>query len=314
MNYIVFDLEWNQSPEGKWNRNQSIPCEIVEIGALKLNSDKEIIDSFNELIKPQIYKKMHHITKEILHLKMEELEKMDTFTTVIERFLKWCGEDYIFCTWGPMDLSELQRNMDFYQVPSLTTGPLKFYDIQKLFSIAMDEKRVRRTLENAVDILHIDKTNPFHRAGADAYYTARVFRSITDAYVERFFSIDVYEAPKSKKDEIFVMFDRYSKYISREFPTKEEALSDKTVKSLKCIYCKKSAKKILKWFTGNGRTYYCEGYCSRHGSLKGKIRIRKTKTGTVFIIKTIKSINEEELKALREMHADLQLKRWRKNH
>lgn len=28
MNYIVFDLEWNQSPDGKKNRNEKLPFEI----------------------------------------------------------------------------------------------------------------------------------------------------------------------------------------------------------------------------------------------------------------------------------------------
>ena len=47
MNYIVFDLEWNQSnsPEGEI---KEIPFEIIEIGAVKLDSEKKIIGRFNE--------------------------------------------------------------------------------------------------------------------------------------------------------------------------------------------------------------------------------------------------------------------------
>ena len=37
MNFIVFDLEWNQSPEGKKYSNRRLPFEIIEIGAVKLN-------------------------------------------------------------------------------------------------------------------------------------------------------------------------------------------------------------------------------------------------------------------------------------
>ena len=37
MNYIVFDLEWNQSPGGKRWSNSRLPFEIIEIGAIKLN-------------------------------------------------------------------------------------------------------------------------------------------------------------------------------------------------------------------------------------------------------------------------------------
>ena len=39
MNYIVFDLEWNQNPAGKKSRNDRLPFEIIEIGAVKVNEN-----------------------------------------------------------------------------------------------------------------------------------------------------------------------------------------------------------------------------------------------------------------------------------
>lgn len=46
MNYIVFDLEWNQSPDGKKNRNEKLPFEIIEIGAVKVNSKRKLQTAF----------------------------------------------------------------------------------------------------------------------------------------------------------------------------------------------------------------------------------------------------------------------------
>ena len=40
MNYIVFDLEWNQNPAGKKSRNDRLPFEIIEIGAVKVKETK----------------------------------------------------------------------------------------------------------------------------------------------------------------------------------------------------------------------------------------------------------------------------------
>lgn len=37
MNYIVFDLEWNQNPDGRKHPDSRLPFEIIEIGAVKLN-------------------------------------------------------------------------------------------------------------------------------------------------------------------------------------------------------------------------------------------------------------------------------------
>ena len=40
MNYIVFDLEWNQSPGGKKYSNSRLPFEIIEIGAVRMSRGK----------------------------------------------------------------------------------------------------------------------------------------------------------------------------------------------------------------------------------------------------------------------------------
>ena len=116
MNYIVFDLEWNQCPYGKERENDKLPFEIIEIGAVKLNEQFEIIDNFQCLVQPMVYKKLHYRTQDIIGLSMKDLEKGSPFYRAIREFLKWCGEDRIFCTWGSMDLLELQRNMKYYGV------------------------------------------------------------------------------------------------------------------------------------------------------------------------------------------------------
>ena len=41
MNYIVLDLEWNQSSSGEEEVVKVLPFEIIEIGAIKLNSNKK---------------------------------------------------------------------------------------------------------------------------------------------------------------------------------------------------------------------------------------------------------------------------------
>ena len=75
MDYIIFDLEWNQGSRSSSAREERLPFEIVEIGAVKLNKNREMISEFSELIKPQIYHEMHYITSRLLHLHMKELEK-----------------------------------------------------------------------------------------------------------------------------------------------------------------------------------------------------------------------------------------------
>ena len=85
MDYIVLDLEWNQSPDGKGTQRTEIPFEIVEIGAVKLNAKFEIADTFSEIVAPSVYKEMHYVTKELIHLDMDQLKKGRPFPEVLGR-------------------------------------------------------------------------------------------------------------------------------------------------------------------------------------------------------------------------------------
>ena len=172
MNYIVFDLEWNQNPDGRRHPDSRLPFEIIEIGAVKLNEKREIVDTFQCLIKPKVYHWIHDSIHEVIHVDYHELEKGIPFPRAIRRFLEWCGEEYRFFTWGDQDVMELQRNMKYYNLLKLMPGPVHYYDVQKLFSIKFEDGISRRSLEYATDYLQLPKNRDFHRALADEILAA----------------------------------------------------------------------------------------------------------------------------------------------
>lgn len=302
-NFIILDLEWNQScdPEAA---DKKLQFEIIEIGAVHMDENRRMTGEFSQLIKPQIYHELNKITSRLIHMKMSQLRQGRPFPEVMEEFRAWCGENPIFCTWGPQDLSELQNNMQYYGMEPLTDKPLPFLDVQKLFSLAFEDGRSRKALEYAVDFLQIEKDIPFHRAFSDAYYTGKVFAKIPEKICRRV-SFDLFHPPAKREDEVRIVFDTYAKYISRVFDSKSEALADWEVISSKCYLCRRNLKKKIRWFTVNGRHYYCAAYCEKHGYLKGKIRIRKTQDDKVFVVKTMRFITEEEMETLREKRAKL---------
>jgi len=310
--YIVFDLEWNQSPFGKERENSKLPFEIIEIGAVKLNKNKEIIDEFHSIIRPMVYKKMHFRTKEIIGMDIQTLEKGGFFYKVIKDFLQWCKDDAVFSTWGSMDLVELQRNMKYYGLLELLQRPIHFFDVQKLFSIAFEDGKSRKSLEYGIDHLNIQKERDFHRALSDAYYTADILGMIDDEIINKNYSIDSYQNPKTKEEEIFTVFERYSKYISREFKNKEDAMKDREITSTKCFLCEKNARKKIRWFSINAKNYYCVAQCPRHGYLKGKARMKKTDEGNFYVVKTLKITDEAEVEMIREKHEMMKKKRRQK--
>ena len=315
MNYIVLDLEWNQAP-GKIDRGCGVPFEIVEIGAVKLNKKHEVVGKFEEIVRPQIYRTIHYMTSKIIHLDEEALSKGRDFVDVMKDFLAWCGSDYRFCIWGTLDLTELQRNMCYYGMDELTNKPLPFLDIQKLYSLAYEDGKIRRALEYAIDQLQIDKDEVFHRAYSDAYYTAKVFQQIMQNHsdVENYISYDLFMLPQNKRDEVHARFKTYTKYISREFADKKAAMTDRGVTSMRCYSCGLPTRKVIKWFSVNGHHYYAVSSCVRHGYIKGKIRMKKADDGNVFVVKTLKIVPEEAVKAVREKQEKLRLQRAERRH
>lgn len=303
MNYVVFDLEWNQGNQAQQTEHADIPFEVIEIGAVKLNDKYVMINEFSRLIKPEIYREMHQYTSKLIHLQMEELERGRPFAEVMKDFLEWCGtEEYLFCSWGSLDLTELQRNMRYHNMTPLSDRPIPYLDVQKLFSLVYEDGKSRRSLETAVDMVQLEKDIPFHRAFSDAYYTAKLLTGIAEQKPEvlRRISFDTFHPPKTRAEEVKVQFDTYVKYISREFDSKAEAFADREVSSSKCYLCHKNLRKKIRWFSPNSKHYYCLARCDKHGYLKGKLRIHKSESGKLFAVKITKLITEEEAERLKE--------------
>ena len=297
--FIVFDLEWNQCPYGRDRSRPGLPFEIIDIGAVKLAQDLSILDTFHCFVRPQVYKSLHYRTREVIGIDRFELDGGLWFEDAAREFFSWCGNDFLFCTWGDTDLPELQRNLTFYDMLSFLPGPLLFADVQKMFAIAFEERRKRRSLEYAVDFLQLSKTREYHRAFDDAYYTAQVMQHIPQEIILKDFSVDTWQHPSSASEELRLRCSDYEKYISREFPSKEKALQDEEVRSLHCPLCGKNAKRVLKWTGKNGR-YISLGTCAVHGNVYGRIRVKRTAGSKVYIEKVTRPVSEEEAAELLE--------------
>ena len=87
MNYIIFDLEWNNAYNYKTQKGIN---EIIEIGAVKLNDNLEIVDTFKQLIKPSLSKKLGSNFKRLTHITMEEIRNSGiSFNDAFADFSRW---------------------------------------------------------------------------------------------------------------------------------------------------------------------------------------------------------------------------------
>ncbi|HHV29903.1 3'-5' exonuclease [Acetivibrio mesophilus] len=174
MNYIVYDLELNSKPF-----KSSIPNEIIEVGAIKLNDNLQEIGVFSSFIKPKYFKKLFPVVKQKTKITQEDINNADNFRNIIKQFIGWIGDDYILISWGHDDVHNLMLNCKYNRIR--TDWLKRNIDIQKQFSSIHELPPGQRySLENALTLIGVEIGENLHRALNDAEYTAKIFTSIFD--------------------------------------------------------------------------------------------------------------------------------------
>ena len=312
MNYIVFDLEWNQSPKGKEGAIDHLPFEIIEIGAIKLDENRNPIGEFQQLVSPSVYSQIHYKISEVTHLDMKTLQREGVpFSEAISSFLAWCGKDFWFVTWGSMDLTELQRNMVYFGEEIPFPMPLLYYDLQKLYSLEYHGGDEKMSLDQAVEEMGIpvDEEKPFHHALDDAFYTGQIMAKMGFDQVKAFISMDYYRLPEREEDQVVLNFPEYTKFVSREFWDKEEVLASRKVNEVMCCCCHRLLRKKIRWFAVNSKLYVCLAVCPEHGLIRSKIRIKKSESGNVFAVRTTKLATEKDALAIAQKRDEVRKRR-----
>ena len=72
-------------------------------------------------------------------------------------------------------------------------------------------------------------------------------------------------------------------------------MGDPEVISTRCYLCHKNLRRKIRWFTPNGKHFISVSYCDKHGFMKSKIRIKKAEDDKLYVVKTSKFIDQEEL-------------------
>lgn len=295
MNYIVLDLEWNQ---GERRKNVSpLSFEIIEIGAVKLDETLNPIDTFHRIIRPVIYPKLFSYTKKLLPLSEEELKNGVPFKNACKDFLKWCQKegDYIFATWGPSDLFELQKNMEFYKIKNPFDRPLYFLDVQLLYNLHIGKTLdLPSSLENAAKSMGFPALKAFHNAKNDADYTAKILSALPSTLLKNYPSVDIFKFPIYKKQEVYLNYPNRSLYVSRAYKTKEALKLASSLRPFYCPICNKKVRKLTSWLASSSKSYYMLGKCSKHGFLKAKRTIKNPCEKRFFENISIKTISEQE--------------------
>lgn len=246
MQYIIFDLEFNQSKETKEERKDKevqLMFEIIQIGAVKVDKNFKIISRFNSLIKPTLHKELHPYVENLTNIDINNLNKAKTFPDVYKDFIDFIGTDNpILSVWGTGDIKELIRNASFHRLP-IKFIPKKYIDVQKYASKYLNcKKGLRIGLKPAVETLKINTELEFHDAYSDSYYTYEVFKEIfTHKITAECYNFDKVRREKKVKEDIdfSALFKQFEKIYNRQMTKEEKAI-------IKTSYMMGRTKQFLK--------------------------------------------------------------------
>ena len=232
MEYIVFDLEFNQGFDKKLNKtvsDEKCPFEILQIGAVKLDADLNIIDTFNTFVKPNIYKEIHPFIKKMTNIIHEDVKDAPNFPQAFNNFKEFMNNDKnILCVWGNGDLKELYRNIKYY---NLSTENLSntYINVQHHASIYFNNPTGKSIgLQNAITLLQLNQDKSYHNALNDAYYTSLVFKNIFNDKIETkkyTFDNDSKKNPPTKRKVNYDnIFSEFKKIINRDLNKEEKKI------------------------------------------------------------------------------------------
>ncbi len=178
--YVVVDLEMCKVPKKKRTREFHWATETIQIGAVLLDENFEIVDKFDTYVAPRF----GFLTPDIRRLTgitEENLQDAPDISEALDRFCRWVPEDAALVSWSESDPYQFQHEImgkDLYDI----SGKLmkaEWIDCQELFDNKIGPTPHKSySLLNAMNLSDIDYDEHLHNGLTDAWNTALLFKKL----------------------------------------------------------------------------------------------------------------------------------------
>ncbi|MFS0724054.1 exonuclease domain-containing protein [Paenibacillus sp. 1P07SE] len=174
MDYIILDIEFN----GRKFASE-LPMEVIEIGAVRLNSSLEQTGEFSALIKPVYFAKLNSFIKKKTGIPQADIDTASRFPKVIRAFMDWLQEsdEPLLVTWGGEDMKRIVLDTRMHKLDDAYWLSVYYYDLLKGY-LKCKQLTNDVSVEAAIQELGIPASGSAHRALDDARMTAEIFRSV----------------------------------------------------------------------------------------------------------------------------------------
>lgn len=175
MNYIIFDMEWNQPSSAKEKNPALIRGEIIQIGFFVLDDKLEVLHNEDILIKPVCYKHINQYVGYLTGISQDMLNNGIPFKQALDRLAEYFNEDTVLFTWGDDDIPILNENMRFHKIEMQLP---KHYNLQRFYSLQTGTETRQTALKTAAEYFEIETDIQAHDALNDAFVTLLVARKL----------------------------------------------------------------------------------------------------------------------------------------
>ena len=296
MYYITLDLEWNQAYAQKAlavqrQLSSRLRGEVIQIGAVKLDKNMQICGSYQVIVKPRYFKRLHKHVSQLTGITQEQMDMGAPLVSVAESFREWCGDDFCFLTWGPDDIPMLKEN---FHVNGIEGGWVdKVYDLQQIFNRQTDGASKQRSLEYAMEYFEIPQNLPAHDALNDAYFTALVAQKLDVPM-----GVKTYNDVKGEYLYTTVIGDADAG--DDGYVTIGEMLNDDVVRAPMCPVCGKLLTRSDETLHSKGQKYTFHFTCKTDGEMLLTLKLHRNFNETWRAKYSIAEASEESLS---EFHA-----------
>lgn len=286
MDYIVLDMEWNQPV-----LRETAPCkngvcmknEIIQIGAVRLDENKNQVDRFIKIIKPVAIPSMNKVISRLTGITDDTLSNGESFYEAIEQFKEWCGKAYVILIWGYDDIRILRSNLRFHGLDESWIPA--HYNLQVMFYSQAGLKKQQYSLAFALETFSVQVDDSMlHDALYDAVCTAEICRSLDlNAGIEAM----SHQANVGEKENPVII-----KRTFRKLESYEKIRSNGLISRPKCPFCGEKMKVLSTKHYGAQRIHI-ESHCEKDGDFLTVLKISETPQGFYTVSQQIYRLDDD---------------------
>lgn len=256
MNIIILDLEWDSAYSVK---NQRFVNQIIQIGAVKLDENCNIVDTFVSTVKSRLSKKLTRRFIELTGITNEQMREGVPLSKAVELYNQWAGKNTLTMTWSTSDLYTIIENCKYLLTPSTRFHIEKYADLQSYVQNEMRglgyDFQSQISLGNAAAMLGISAEGlELHKAKDDCLLSVALLKRFYNSQKMKTYIKD------AANPEFFrrLSFKSYTLSNIKDDKIKPENLIFKCDKCGQVSKCITGWKYRNGWFSANFRCVDCK--------------------------------------------------------